>query len=184
MREDTRTDTTSHSFSDTCRPPRPFTRCSSRANLSLSDQPLTTYSRLDFFFFFFQPPFFLFPGNAVGGLGWRGVLWLWVTERGRRGALCSALLCSALHGSARRRTQEDSRSPRCWKSERSLLSRALAWGTMNATHERWPNSDPARFRFLIQLLPWWISFLFFPSHRWMYAHTCVQQDWLPLLLAL
>lgn len=61
---------------------------------SLSDQPLTTYSRLDFFF----------PGNASGVLGWRDVLCLWVTERGRRGALCSALLSSARLGAGRRRT--------------------------------------------------------------------------------
>ena len=119
MREDTRTDTTRHSFlTHVGHLVRLRAALPGQTSLSLSDQPLTTYSR---------PALLFFPRECSGSSRLAGCV---VSVDDREGEEGGALLCSARLCSARRRTQEDSRSPRCWKSERSLLSRALAWRTI------------------------------------------------------
>lgn len=119
------TDTTRHSRTfDTSSPPPQFARCSSREPLS-NCWPLIA-----------SPDLILALNsgrtrsrNAVRVTifgSWDASIVVSVGDRGGgRGSLCSALLCSVQDAG-------DSRSPRCWKSERSLLTQSRLL-TMNAT---------------------------------------------------
>lgn len=95
-----------------------------------------------------------------------------VTVVGRGDWGGGALLCSA-------QDAEDSRSPRCWKSERSLVSLACWWWT-------WPRPQIQKMTgfsrewvdFLYSLTSTHVDFLF--SAQLLDVYTHVQQDWLLL----
>lgn len=130
-------DTSRHSRNWHVRPLSPLPTAAPPRSASLTAQPFLCLTWL-FIYFFCSVPLFekrCIRSCDVWTVGRELLLRLWVTEREGRGALCFALLCSVQDAG-------DSRSPRCWKSERfPFLSLRLL--TMDATsaEKPWSNDD-------------------------------------------